>query len=239
MKFQFEQVKKVRVYEEIVEQLKRYFEQGNLKPGERLPSERDLAEMFNCSRVSVRQALTILEAQGLVVRKVGGGTYKADEDDFELSQLVSLLMPEHEEDAIDDPLEVRRLMEPQIARLAAVRATEEDIALMEDCLRRQEEKVERGQLIIQEDSQFHYAIARATKNGIIIRLGEAINDMIWETRQKSIMAEQGARRSLEGHYLIFEAIKNKDGEGASKAMEEHLREVESLMFAYNHKIEEA
>ncbi|MGI6555621.1 MAG: FadR/GntR family transcriptional regulator [Bacillota bacterium] len=239
MKFQFEQVKKVRVYEEIVEQLKRYFEQGNLKPGERLPSERDLAEMFNCSRVSVRQALTILEAQGLVVRKVGGGTYKADEDDFELSQLVSLLMPEHEEDAIDDPLEVRRLMEPQIARLAAVRATEEDIALMEDCLRRQEEKVERGQLIIQEDSQFHYAIARATKNGIIIRLGEAINDMIWETRQKSIMAEQGAKRSLEGHYLIFEAIKNKDGEGASKAMEEHLREVESLMFAFNHKIEEA
>jgi GntR family transcriptional repressor for pyruvate dehydrogenase complex len=239
MKFQFEQVKKVRVYEEIVEQLKRYFEQGNLKPGERLPSERDLAEMFNCSRVSVRQALTILEAQGLVVRKVGGGTYKADEDDFELSQLVSLLMPEHEEDAIDDPLEVRRLMEPQIAKLAAVRATEEDIALMEDCLRRQEEKVERGQLIIQEDSQFHYAIARATKNGIIIRLGEAINDMIWETRQKSIMAEQGAKRSLEGHYLIFEAIKNKDGEGASKAMEEHLREVESLMFAFNHKIEEA
>jgi GntR family transcriptional repressor for pyruvate dehydrogenase complex len=239
MKFQFEQVKKVRVYEEIVEQLKRYFEQGNLKPGERLPSERDLAEMFNCSRVSVRQALTILEAQGLVVRKVGGGTYKADEDDFELSQLVSLLMPEREEDAIDDPLEVRRLMEPQIARLAAVRATEEDIALMEDCLRLQKEKVERGQLIIHEDSQFHYAIARATKNGIIIRLGEAINDMIWETRQKSIMAEQGARRSLEGHYLIFEAIKNKDGEGASKAMEEHLGEVENLMFAYNHKIEEA
>ena len=239
MKFQFEQVKKVRVYEEIVEQLKRYFEQGNLKPGERLPSERDLAEMFNCSRVSVRQALTILEAQGLVVRKVGGGTYKADEDDFELSQLVSLLMPEREEDAIDDPLEVRRLMEPQIARLAAVRATEEDIALMEDCLRLQKEKVERGQLIIHEDSQFHYAIARATKNGIIIRLGEAINDMIWETRQQSIMAEQGARRSLAGHYLIFEAIKNKDGEGASKAMEEHLREVESLMFAFNHKIEEA
>ncbi|HHX95447.1 MAG TPA: FadR family transcriptional regulator [Clostridia bacterium] len=239
MKFQFEQVKKVRVYEEIVEQLKRYFEQGNLKPGERLPSERDLAEMFNCSRVSVRQALTILEAQGLVVRKVGGGTYKADEDDFELSQLVSLLMPEREEDAIDDPLEVRRLMEPQIARLAAVRATEEDIALMEDCLRLQKEKVERGQLIIHEDSQFHYAIARATKNGIIIRLGEAINDMIWETRQQSIMAEQGAKRSLEGHYLIFEAIKNKDGEGASKAMEEHLREVESLMFAFNHKIEEA
>ena len=142
MKFQFEQVKKVRVYEEIVEQLKRYFKYGDLKPGERLPSERDLAEMFNCSRVSVRQALTILEAQGLVVRKVGGGTYKADSDDYELSQLVNLLMPEPE-DAIDDPLEVRRLMEPQIAKLAAVRATEEDIAFMEDCLKRQKEKWKR------------------------------------------------------------------------------------------------
>ena len=232
MKFEFEQVKKVRIYEEIVEQLKRYFEQGNLKPGERLPSERDLAEMFNCSRVSVRQALTILEAQGLVVRKVGGGTYKADDEDYELSQLINLLMPKPE-DAIDDPLEVRRLMEPQIARLAAVRATEEDIALMEDCLRRQKEKLEKKQLIIQEDSQFHYAIARATKNGIIVKLVEAIHDMIWETREKSIMAHHGGQRSLEGHYPILEAIKRKDGPGAGKAMEEHLGAVEELILSYN------
>jgi GntR family transcriptional repressor for pyruvate dehydrogenase complex len=69
----FKEVKKTKVYEEIVKQLKDYFAKGNLQPGDKLPSERDLAKQFNCSRVSVRQALTILEAQGLLVRKVGGG----------------------------------------------------------------------------------------------------------------------------------------------------------------------
>ena len=226
----FEQVKRVRVFEEIVQQLKDYFAQGELKPGDKLPSERELAEQFNVSRVSVRQALTILEAQGLLVRKVGGGTYKVSDADFEVTQLVNLLMPETE--TFEEPLEVRLLLEPKIASLAAHRATAEDIELMEDSLRRQKEKVEAGELIIQEDSEFHYAIARATKNGIIVKLVEAIHDMLWQTREKSIKAVGGGRRSLEGHYPILEAIKNKDAQGAYEAMTKHLGEVEDLIVAY-------
>ena len=226
----FEQVKRVRVFEEIVQQLKDYFAKGELKPGDKLPSERELAEQFNVSRVSVRQALTILEAQGLLVRKVGGGTYKVSDADFEVSQLVNLLMPETE--TFEEPLEVRLLLEPKIASLAAHRATAEDIELMEDSLRRQKEKVEAGELIIQEDSEFHYAIARATKNGIIVKLVEAIHDMLWQTREKSIMAVGGGRRSLEGHYPILEAIKNKDPQAAYEAMTKHLGEVEDLIVAY-------
>lgn len=229
-KMKFEQVKRVRVFEEIVQQLKDYFARGELKPGDKLPSERELAEQFNCSRVSVRQALTILEAQGLLVRKVGGGTYKVSDADFDVSQLVHLLTSEHE--TINEPLEVRRLLEPKMAQLAAERATEEDIALMEDCLNRQKAKVEAGELIIQEDSEFHYAIARATKNGIIVKLVEAIHDMLWETREKSIMASGGGRRSLEGHYPILEAIKNSDSAAACKAMTKHLGEVEDLILSY-------
>lgn len=226
----FEQVKKIRVYEEIVQQLKDYFAKGELKPGDKLPSERELAEQFNCSRVSVRQALTLLEAQGLLVRKVGGGTYKVSDADFEVSQLVSLLMPAEEN--LNEPLEFRRLLEPQIVRLAAQRATEEDIAAMEDCLRRQAEKVAAGELIIQEDSEFHFAIARASKNGIVVKLVEAIQSILWETRETSIMAKHGARRSLKGHYPILEAIKNKDPRAAQEAMEQHLEEVEDLITSY-------
>lgn len=226
----FEQVKRVRVFEEIVQQLKDYFAKGELKPGDKLPSERELAEQFNCSRVSVRQALTLLEAQGLVVRKVGGGTYKVSDADFEVTQLVNILKPD--EETFEEPLEVRRLLEPKIASLAAKRATREDIALMEDSLRRQKEKVEAGELIIQEDSEFHYAIAKATKNGIIVKLVEAIHDMLWQTREKSIMAAEGGRRSLEGHYPILEAIKNKDSEAAYEAMTKHLGEVEDLIVSY-------
>lgn len=232
MDFEFEKIKKTRVYEEIVQQMKEYFEKGNIKQGEKLPSERDLAEMFNCSRVSVNQALTILEAQGLVVRKVGEGTFITDDNDYELAQLVSLLNPSPEH-AVNAPLEVRHLFEPQIAQLASERATEEDIALMEDSLRRQKTKVERGQLILEEDSEFHYLIARATKNQILVKIVEAIHDMVSETREKSLMAKEGGRQSLEGHYVIFEALKNKDGLGAAMAMEQHLEDVEALMLSFN------
>lgn len=225
----FKEVKKTKVYEQIVKQLKDYFAKGNLQPGDKLPSERDLAKQFNCSRVSVRQALTILEAQGLLVRKVGGGTYKVSDDHYKLSQLVNLLRAEVQD--INEPIEVRRLMDPQIVKLAAERATEEDIAAMEDSLRRQAEKVEAGELILQEDSEFHFLIAKATKNGIIEMLVEAIHDITWETREKSIMAEQGGRRSLEGHYPILEAIKNKDPEAAYQAMTRHLDDVEELILS--------
>ena len=230
---EFKHVKKVRVYEEIVEQLKDYFSKGELKPGDRLPSERDLAVQFDVSRVSVRQALTILETQGLLVRKVGGGTYKVSEEDFEVSQLVNLLTTKKEE--INEPLEVRRLIEPKMAQMAAERATQEDIAEMEDCLLRQEARMEAGELIISEDSEFHYAIAKATKNGIIVKLVEAIHDMLWQTRENSIKAEQGNKRSLEGHYPILDAIKKGDSYAAYDAMQKHLEEVEGLILSYVEK----
>lgn len=229
----FKQIKKVRVYEEIVEQLREYLKKGELKPGDRLPSERDLADQFDVSRVSVRQALTILETQGLLVRKVGGGTYKVSEEDFEVSQLVNLLMSDTAE--INEPLEVRRLIEPKMAQMAAERATQEDIAEMEDCLLRQTKRIEEGELIISEDSDFHYAIAKATKNGIIVKLVEAIHDMLWHTREKSIKAEHGGKRSLEGHYTILEAIKQGDSYAAYEAMRKHLEEVESLLLSYAEK----
>jgi GntR family transcriptional repressor for pyruvate dehydrogenase complex len=116
--------------------------------------------------------------------------------------------------------------------LAALRATDEDIAAMEDCLKRQAGKVEAGELIVQEDSEFHFAIAEASKNGIVVKLVAAIHDILWETREKSIMAEHGARRSLEGHYPILEAIKNKDPLAAQEAMQQHLGEVEDLITSY-------
>lgn len=232
-KIEFEQVKRVRIYEEIVEQLKDFFARGKLKPGDKLPSERDLAEQFNCSRGSVRQALTLLEAQGLLVRKVGEGTYKVSEEDFEVSQLVNLLIPKKGE--LNEPLEVRRLIEPTLAGMAAERATPEDITAIEDCLVLQQAKVEADELIISEDNEFHYAIAKATNNGIFVKLVEAINDMLLETRETSLKAEQGGQRSLKGHRQILDAIKKRDSNAAYRAMQKHLEEVEGLVTSYVEK----
>jgi len=224
-------VKRVRVYEEVLQQLKEAISRGELKPGDKLPSERELAAEFNVSRVTVRQALTVLETLGLIVRKVGGGTYSVhSRNDFEVAKLVEVLSAKRY--TISEPLEVRRMIEPQMAKLAAMRATPDDIASMEDCLRRQQEKVDQQMLITQEDSEFHFAIAKATNNSIITKLVETLHEILWDTRQSSLSANNGGYISLEGHYRILEAIKKKSGDAAYEAMSTHLREVEALIMSY-------
>lgn len=228
---QIKKVKRVRVYEEVLEQLKEALIQGELKPGDRFPTERELVEKFNVSRVTIRQALTVLEALGLIERKVGGGTYAINNsNDFEVARLVEVLSSK--KSTITEPLEVRRILEPEIARLAAKRATTKDITEMEDCLKRQKVKVEANELIIQEDSEFHYAIAKSTKNSIVLKIIEMMHEMLWDTRKSSISAYQGSKRSLDGHYLILKAIKNRDGDAAYETMSKHLEEVETLIISY-------
>jgi len=229
MKFQV--IKKTRVYEEVVKQLKELITSGELKPGEKLPSERELAKSFGVSRVSVRQALTVLETLGLIERKVGGGTFNvADKLDFEIEPILDAIM--RKKDQLNQPLEVRRILEPNLARLAAERATEEDIRAMEESLQHQKEQIERGELIIEEDSKFHYCIARATKNEIALKIVEAIHDLLWQTREESIKARQGSQLSYKGHQRILRAIKSRDGEKAYKAMMDHLEEVEALIMTH-------
>jgi len=229
MKFQV--IKKTRVYEEVVKQLKELITSGELKPGEKLPSERELAKSFGVSRVSVRQALTVLETLGLIERKVGGGTFNvADKLDFEIEPILDAIM--RKKDRLNQPLEIRRILEPNLARLAAERATEEDIRAMEVSMQHQKEQIERGELIIEEDSKFHYCITKATKNEIALKIVEAIHDLLWQTREESIKARQGSQLSYKGHQRILKAIKSRDGEKAYKAMMDHLEEVEALIMTY-------
>ncbi len=223
---QVKKIKKVRVYEEIVEQLKDIIESGELQVGERLPSERELAEQFAVSRVSIRQALTVLETVGLIERKIGGGTYTISPNDDAIKRKLSQI-----KSSIFEPMEVRMMLEPQIAMLAAKRANEDNIKEIEFYIKEQEKKIAAEQLITDEDGKMHMAIARATNNTIVISLLETINEMVWETRKNSISAEGGSQRSLEGHKEILEAIKNHDQDAAYEAMKKHLISVEELIMS--------
>jgi GntR family transcriptional repressor for pyruvate dehydrogenase complex len=122
-------VKKTRIYEEVVAQLHQLIEEGKLKAGDRLPSERELAETFRVSRGSVREAIKALEREGLVVARPGSGTFISAVDVERLvAPLASLLL--RSKDALIDLFEMRRLVEPGIAALAAERATAADIACL-------------------------------------------------------------------------------------------------------------
>ena len=162
-------IKKTRIYEEVVSQLHELIREGKLKAGDQLPSERELAETFKVSRTSVREALRALETQGLVVSRTGTGTFVADLPIESLvAPLATLLI--QEKSALADIFEMRKLIEPHIASLAAERATKRDIERMKRILEKQKEEVNRGATGVEEDAEFHFSIGRATQNQALEKL---------------------------------------------------------------------
>jgi len=121
------------------------------------------------------------------------------------------------------------MIEPPLAARAATRASAEEIAYLEDILRRQKEKVRRGELAIEEDSEFHYAIATATKNSVVLKVLDVLMDLLRESRERSLQVEGRLQRSFAGHRRILGAIKRRDAAAAEAAMRRHLKEIEEIV----------
>src|SRR5512145_3015838 len=149
-------IRKTRIYEEVVSQVHDLIKAGKFKAGDQLPSERELAETFKVSRTSVREALRALETEGLVISRTGTGTFVADLPIESLVAPLAKLLIE-EKHALADVFELRKLIEPQIASLAAERATVRDIERMYRLLDKQREQVERGATGVEADSELHFA----------------------------------------------------------------------------------
>jgi GntR family transcriptional repressor for pyruvate dehydrogenase complex len=219
-----EPVRRSRIYEHIVEQIHSLIASGQLKPGDQLPPERELAETFQVSRTSVREALRALEMSGYIQGRQGGGTFVRTPSAGDLVQplATALLVGKRE---LVDVLEVREIIEPELARRAAERATPEQIAELERILERQAAKVQRGESYPEEDAAFHDAIAVAANNAIVLRLLNVVLDLLRETRAGHLQGGDRPRRSLEGHARILQAIRQRDGETACRAMAEHISTV--------------
>ncbi len=218
-------IRKTRAYEEIVRQIQSLISQGRLKPGDRLMTERELAEQFGVSRVTVRQALSVLQAMGLVESKVGNGTFARRSEVPTVTVLAPMLNPPRSQ--LLEQLELRRLIEPEVARLAASRATAIHLREMARFLKLQERMMKEGRPFIEEDSAFHMAIARSSGNDLLVRMMESIHELLRDSREQSLRTRPGMARSLEGHRRIIEALKRADAKAAQQAMLRHVREVES------------
>ena len=156
-----------RRYEDIVQEFHALIRSGDLEHGARLPSERALAEQFQVSRSSVREAIRSLELQGLVVTKRGSGTFINTED---LDSIVALLASTLSSgpgspDTLDDIFEVRHVLEPQISAMAALRASPQEIEDMTQILEEQERQIADGQTGVDADTAFHFSLATATLGG--------------------------------------------------------------------------
>jgi len=134
---------------------------------------------------------------------------------------------------VHELLEVRSMIEPHLAGRAARNAEREDINRLKNILDRQEDKVAREELAIEEDSEFHYTIARASKNSVILKVVDLMMDILRESRERSLQVDGRREKSLAGHRRIFNAIRRRDAEGAEKAMRQHLAEIESILIKKN------
>jgi GntR family transcriptional repressor for pyruvate dehydrogenase complex len=130
---------------------------------------------------------------------------------------------------VSELLELRGMIEPPLAARAANHATAEDIAKLEDILRRQKEKVSRGELAIEEDSEFHYTIARASNNKVVLQVVDVFMDLLRESRKQSLQVAGRLRKSVVSHQQILKAIARHDAEAAENAMRRHIHEVEAIV----------
>jgi GntR family transcriptional repressor for pyruvate dehydrogenase complex len=217
-------VKKKRIYEDIVAQIKGLLAEGGLKPGDQLPSERELSERFQVSRASVREAIRTLESMQLVEIRSGEGTYVAASIDVLLSPFASLIL--QQKDSLLEIFEARKIVEPEIAALAAERVASDEIEELETILERQAHEIAQGETGVEADTAFHSTLAKAAKNKIFLKLNDAIVDSLRETRELSLQTRGRPARSLAGHRNILEAIRTRDPTMARQAMLEHLVAIE-------------
>ena len=219
-----EPVKRSRIYEHIVEQIHALIREGRWAPGDQIPPERELAERFRVSRTSVREALRALEMQGIIDSRQGGGTFvrTADRETLVPPLAAAILRGQRE---LAEVLEVRELIEPGIARLAAVRATDEHVSELEGLLESQRACIAEQRSFVEEDTAFHYTLARAADNHILLRLHNVILDLLRESRQSYLHVPERPQISLRAHEAILRAIKARAADAAYRATLAHITEV--------------
>lgn len=214
-------VNKLRLYEQVIERIKAHVEQAGLKAGDKLPGERELAERLGVSRASVKQAIVVLEVQGLVESRHGGGTYlRSDELTVEtVDEMVARRR------RLPEVLEAREALETKLAELAAQRRTDEDLAAMDAALEHMAKEIEQGEYGIEGDRRFHAAITAAARSGLLAEFMRSISVQIAESRNESLRQPERPHQSMEQHRAIVEAIREGDPEKAAEAMRKHVRTV--------------
>jgi len=221
-------IRRSPLYEEVAERLREFIDVQELRPGDRLMSERELAHRLGVSRTSVRQALTALRVGGLVEIRHGDGVYLLRSPEDVVPSLAEELLQSHAQ--LPAIMEVREALETQTARLAARRRSEADLDEMRLALREMAAAIEQGDDGAEADRRFHGAITAASHNELLAGLMEQLADVIDQTRRASLSRPGRPPRSLIAHEQILQAIADRDEDGAARAMRDHLEVVADVAF---------
>jgi GntR family transcriptional repressor for pyruvate dehydrogenase complex len=218
-------VQSSRLYEQIVKQIEESIERGDLKAGDQLPAERELALQFGVSRTAVREAVKTLSEKGLVEAYPGRGTFITSETANSIRLTFDRMIKSGPRDGTLHLVEVREILEPEIAALAAKRVSEENLDELREAIEIMDSAKGDPNSFIEADLDFHLALAEAAANPLILSLIDSIVGVLREQRISIFKVEGGPDRGQYHHKRILEAIENHDSAGAREAMRAHLRQV--------------
>ena len=220
---QFEKIQNngPKVPELVMDSLLKAMEAGTIRVGEELPPERDLAEALGISRNSLRECLAIMSFMGIVENRGNRKILVKNADRFRKAR--SLIDLSYSQDTFEDFMEFRRTNEREIARLACIRATEEDL----ERLRNSVERLEADATDFEADVDFHVNLAYASHNTIFAAMLNYVNSLILELRMRFFEREEYHGKTAEAHRRIYEAVKARDEELAVYEMGRHLKIIEN------------
>jgi len=226
---EFKRITPVRLYESAIEQIIDLVKRNELKPGDKLPPERELAEKLSISRGSLREAFRVLESRGLIKSKPGGGRYIREIRKNGHSNTENIILS-LEKSSILELLEAREIFEVKIVKIAAQRATIEDTELIEQVLNKmnEEEELKDGKET-ESDTEFHLAIARASHNFVFTNIIRLHLDLLKGTREKTQQIPGRREERWREHQAILQAIKEHDSKKAGEAMLKHLRNIREIV----------
>ena len=214
-----------KLYEQVVDRLRRQILDGTFQSGDQLPNERRLAERFGVSRTVIREAMKSLLQNGLVEVRRGQGTFVVDDTANALKQSFRMMIGLGSRERVIEMVEVREILEPAIAELAARRRTEADLAVLREAIRDMDLCLDEATAFIEADNRFHVALAVATRNHFVPRLLDSVVDMLQELRGTIFQVGGGPQRGQEHHRRILAAVESRDPDAARAAMLAHLGQV--------------
>lgn len=218
-------VRTSRLYEQIVQQIEESVLNGSLKPGDQLPAERELAQRLGVSRTAVREAVKALREKGLVEAYSGRGTFITNGTTNAARQSFDLMVKIGQQEGSTHLAELRLILEPGIAALAAERIEEEHLGAMREAVAVMERSQKSPEAYIEADLDFHLALAEAAANPLILSLIDSIVGLLREQRIKIFNVEGGPQRGQVHHKRILAAVERRDSQMAREAMGSHLVQV--------------
>ena len=221
----YKTVRASRLYEQIVQQIEESILSGALKPGDQLPAERELAHRFGVSRTAVREAVKCLCEKGLLEAFSGKGTFVTNSTSQAIRQSLDLMTRIGQPEGLAHLVELRRILEPEIAALAAGRMDDQLLTTMREAVATMDNNLHDPDAYIEADLDFHLAMAEAAGNPLVLSLLDSIVGLLREQRLRIFRVDGGPEHGQFHHKRILEAIERRSPEAARELMRAHLRQV--------------